>query len=361
MSKWVKRTAATYQKGRQAIRLFKGVRAAWKSYKSKARKSRQKSTYSQKRFQTRIVGKGLTGEQSTVTINYKKPKKSVYAVVQNLGNEQTYTIDETNATVSDVGVQSVTNFSVLNKTSDLANAVGQASQFYNSITSTYVAPSYTQMGNQMNKYFLRQSILELSLTSQSPAVTNLTIYTCISKVTKPTYVDPATDWANGLLEQQDGGAAYASPTYVGAKPWESKLFNINWRVQQAKTIQLMGGAQHKHSVRWNVNRILDTAYQNNFSQIRGITCAVFIVLWGQPGDINNGHTNAGANVSITPTKIVGIQTRQYKYTLCNVFPKNTYQATTNLLQAPQPHIYVINEESGDVVDVQDVTTNTVYA
>lgn len=361
MSKWAKKTAKIYHGGKHAMQLFKGVRATWKKYKATVRKSKPKSVYIKQKKSPKVVGRGLAGESTNLIITYKKPKANTYNIVKTIGNEDTYVIDETNAATSDAGVQSVGSFALLNKTSDLAQLLSATQEFWNSTTGTIVDAGGLGAGYRVSKFFLRQITCNMQITNQTPGITNMTIYTVMSKVTKPTIVYPETDWANGNADQSPTASTSANSNYVGAKPFESKLFNMNWKVKQMRHIQLMGGQTHNHNITFNINRFLDTEYINTYAQIRGVSLCVFIVLWGQPADINNGHTSAGANVTVTPTKVVGIQTRTYKYQFCNTFPKQTYHATTNLLQEPLSHVYVINEESGGVTDLQDQTVNTAYA
>jgi len=196
----------------------------------------------------------------------------------------------------------------------------------------------------------------MELTNQSPAVCNLEIWTVMSKVTKVTYTNPEDDWNTGDADS----SSTATNSWVGSKPTESKFFNMNWKVKSVKKLQLAGGSTHTHVVDFNCRRYIDTEYWNKFQQIRGLTVAVFCIAWGQVGDTSNNPTVG--SITTVPVKIIGQQNRMYFYDMINAFPRQIYHGITALAQDPLPNIYVEQEGSSTVADVQDsVLPNIEYA
>lgn len=358
-----KHQAATWIKSPSArVAAQKGVAAyqAVKELKKLRNQSNSKRQFKLKRRRnaSRINSRGLTGETTTVTITNKPPKKSAYNIIKKIGNEDQYLTDQTNALVCAAGRQQPATFSIMPSNVDVIDAISQTGRFYNYGTGGIIQVGPVANGFRSNKTLIKSAYLTLQLTSQTPAVTNMMIYTLMAKnTTSSTLVYPETDWAQGL--SQEGGQA--DPLYIGSRPTASKQFNMNWKVKARHQIQLMGGQQHMHKVQFNINRYIDNEYFANYTTIRGVTLAIMIVLWGQPGDLANTSANAGTSVTTTPCKIVGIQNVTYKYQLLDIFPKQIYHKLTGIVQDPQSHVYIINEEAGNVVDVQDATGNTSYA
>lgn len=316
--------------------------------------SRQKSQSQLKRGRNnkrrKITGKGLAGKESFTGIYNKPPKKSAFNVIKKIGNTSVYVAQQTNSDLIVAGRQKVTTFSNLVTKPDMQAAWNVASNFYTG--SAVVSESNTGAGYQSNKFLLKKAVLKMELSNSSPAVTNMEIWTCMSKVTKPTFVSAASDWTTALNDE--GGTAVN--TYVGARPTGCKLFNMNWKVKSIHKLQLMGGQQHTNICSFNVNRYIDTEYFNTYEQIRGITISVMIITWGQIGDTSNGYSIG--TISTTPCKIIANQTRTYTYEMVNVWPRQIFQGNTTLGQEPLTHLYVLNEESGLVADVQDQAANT---
>lgn len=67
----------------------------------------------------------------------------------------------------------------------------------------------------------------------------------MSKVTKPVLVYPEVDWLTGYSDESNTNGGNIN--YVGCKPYESKLFNMNWKVKRVNQVQLMGANPHPYS------------------------------------------------------------------------------------------------------------------
>jgi len=332
----------------------KHVKKAVNKQRSKPR-SKSKRHHIGKGGQTRIIGQGLAGETSHVTIYNKPPRKSHYQVIQKLGNNSTLVVTTTGGTQAPAGRQATGTYFIANSKNDVQLCWSSGSKFYNASAAAFVSPSMSAAAVKCNKFFLKAVHSKIELTNQSPAVSNLEIWTVISKVTKPLYVAPQSDWQLGLDDQ---APTVESVDEVGVRPTQSKLFNMNWRVKSVKKIQLMGGETHTHFNKFYCNRYMDAEYWNTYEQIRGITMVTFIINWGQIGDTSNAA--ALGTITTVPTKIIGLIQKTYTYSIASAFPKN-YTTSGSLATDPQASMYVVNEEAGNILNVQDVTPNVVYA
>lgn len=325
------------------------------SVRNQRKKSKSRAQSGSSR--TKVIGKGLAGETSTTVITNRPPKKSTYNVVKKFGNGSTAVFQQTNSDTVAAGLQKATTFSILNGQAEMQSIWLNIANFYNPFAPAVVASSNTQAGFKSSKFLLKRCHMKLELTNQSPSITNIEIWTCMSKITTATYSSPASDWNNGIGDENGGVAV--SNTRIGSRPTQSKLFNMNWKVKSVKKIQLMGGQTHTNVCDFKINRYMDTEYFNQFPQIRGITVAVFLISWGQVADTTNGP--AVGSISTTPCKIIGNQVRTYSVDMVNVYPRQYFTAPTTLVQEPITNLYVVNEESGLVANVQDQAANTAYA
>lgn len=311
------------------------IQRTWKKHMS-SKKSKGKGS--------RIHGKGLAGETNIVRLTYKAGKKSAYNVMKKIGNGSNYRLDATvgisNATL---GNQQADNLLQGMSQADLTAAFNNTAKYYNVTTSSVITPGMNTTGYGSQKFLLKRFYSDTELVNQSMAVVNIDFYTCISKVTKP-YVDPITDWNTGYTDQ----GQTLTRTFYGAKPTESKIFNINWKIVKVHRVQLMGGQTYHHIVDFKPKRMIDTEYVNKNSQIRGITINTFIVTRGQVADDSNTIA-IGVNTTTTPVKVIGIQSRVYDMDVIMSYPRIS-GGQTNVPTSAGANLYVVNEESGLVVD-----------
>lgn len=324
--------------------------------KSKA-KPRSKTT-TKRKVKSKQHASGLGTSGSYVALTYKSPRNSPYEIVKKIGNDAQYLFNYTSSVTVGAGFQQPWMIATMMSQTELANMWAAASSFYNIIAPANPVQSLNTTGFKSNKFNLKRINLICEITNQSPALCNLEIYTCISKVTKPTYVSPQTDWTNGLVDEA-GTATPVLITEVGNKPWGSKQFNMNWKVVKKHTVHLQGGQPHKYQFNFRPKRYMDEAYSTAFNQIRGLTVGVLVVAWGQIGDTNANYTVG--NITSVPCKLIASLNKTYYYNMLDVFPRAYHSNGAALAQDPVPNVYIINEEAGNVLNVEDVVPNPVYA
>jgi len=276
---------------------------------------RAKTASREKKFKpkgTTIIGKGLAGETTSVSLTNKMPKKSKYNIIKHIGNNSTYVVNSVQGTVSAAGLQNNATYFLTNSQTDVQNAWAAGSAFYEG--GAVQQPSMTNVGFKVSKFFLKNSHVKCEFTNQSPAICNFEIWTVISKVTKPTYRSPGQDWADGIADQD--GLGVESINTAGFRPTQAKLFNMNWKVKSRKRVSLMGGETHTHNSNFQVNRYMDSEYFNTYQQIRGITMVTFVVQWGQVADTTNGPS-IGA-ITVAPTKLIAYVQKTYTYSIVNI-------------------------------------------
>ena len=173
------------------------------------------------------------------------------------------------------------------------------------------------------------------------------IYEVISKITKPAYVSPATDWQTGMTAQE-GPGVYTISSALRSCPTESKAFNMTWKIIKKTTIELAPGELHKHTFVFKPKRQLDTEYYYTYNQIKGITGAIMMVFRGTPVDAVRGLSLG--SVQQSPIKISGWYKRTYKTRELALLPRNNV-FINNISGAVQANAYTINEEAGTSTDV----------
>lgn len=309
----------------------------------------------------KVHGRGVSGKSTVIAWGNHPPKKSPYELLSRIGNSSTYIFNYLTSTVNSVGVQSVNNVHTMNSQAELIAMWSRGTGHFQPAGGGgpgTVREDYTNPGFKSTKFLLKKCSTKIEITSQSPAVTNLEIWTLVSKVTKETYTSPATDWITGWEQENQGGGitGLIAQNQVGVRPTSNKLFNMNWKVKGVKKLQLMGGQTHTHTNVFNMKRYVDTAYWNTYAQIRGITVVCLCISWGQIADTVNDYSVSG--ITSTPGKLLFSICKTYNYDMVNAFPRSTYTNGAALTPGPLPHVYILNEESGGVTDVQNTTANT---
>jgi len=210
--------------------------------------------------------------------------------------------------------------------------------------------------NQGQKFYLQKAFHKYNLVNCSPVECYVTIYDCISKVTKGTKSDPQSDWAAGLAATAHGGTA-SSNARIGAKPVISKNFNINWKIVGRNTYTLNGGQRLEHKFLFTPRRLVDMEYFNGFEQIRGITHCTFAVAYGSIyDDLHSDAVNAvttTTGIGYTQAKLVGIWESAYT---CRVGTQGSrFTVYDTNLNSTGTNKYVQGEDDGGVSNLATVT------
>lgn len=215
----------------------------------------------------------------------------------------------------------------------------------------------TQVSGQISKKIGITSYgYDVLITNQSPTSIVMTLYDCISKVTKVAFSDPVVDWSTGL-DQQDGVSGItATALFPKAIPTQSKLFNNIWKIVKKYQVELAPGRTHNHKFNLTPNRVVDTSYAANFDQIKGLTYALMATAYGMPCDDVPAPT-VGTTITLSPAK----------YSFVGIVHANTFvgngqyrksSQTNSLAIAPVGKMYIMDQDQGDP---EDITVATEWA
>lgn len=342
---------------KKARKFYKGAKAVKTAYNVvKKNRSVSKPKTRKRTSSGKPSGKGTAGFGTFFRIVNKPPRKSPYNILKKIGNGCNYIYQETQSQICVAGVQNAKTWCDGNRNSDIQSAISNGASFYNN-TSANIIQDVPTTGYRSNKFLLKNLNIKMEFTNQSPAIANMEIWICVSKVTKTVFSSPGTDWAT-LADTATGASTVTSNTLIGCRPTQSKQFNMNWKVKKVHKLQLMGGQCHTSTFDYDIKRYIDMNYFNEMAQIKGITVGILTIVWGQVADSTPSYTVG--SISTTPVKIVGNTFKNYRYDMINAFPKHYANNGHVLAQEPLPSLYILNQEAGTISNVQDQTANTAY-
>jgi len=134
---------------------------------------------------------------------------------------------------------------------------------------------------------------EMLITSASSVISFVEIYDLVAKQTG-VFEIPTDLWNQGIINSRDVFTQNDFNVY-NARPTQSKAFNLKWKVLKRTSVQLVGGATHRHKFNISLRRLIDTDHFYNNGMVRGITCAQMIVVKG--GQV---VTNAANSITTLP-------------------------------------------------------------
>lgn len=346
---------------------YKGVKEAQRKAKEFIRKHKQKQrgVHSSKSGAKRLNPKarggplkvlkdGASTENKAFTYKMRAMKKSQWNITKQITNRCNYLIDGTFSVVSTESTQALIAPSGFPAIADLQNCYTRWVPYKNSTTGTNITAIAFDANASSVQLRLDYINAKFEFTNSSPGNSTVDVYICMSKVTKPAYVDPGVDWASAQAQDQGFAAGNSAiQTQIGEKPTSHKFFNMNWKVLKFNRYSLTSGQTAKLNIRIQVKRIIDFDYWKNYAQIRGFTFAPLFVTRGQVAD--NANTFAAGNIGITPSKIVATTTLNYQGAIVSPYPK-VYWRETSTLHTGDANLYMVEEKTGAVVNA-DLTTN----
>jgi len=332
-----------------------------------------RDTLKRKKPKSRLRNKGRRRHLKTKTKTKRKRNSSVVAEVNAEGDLQAYTLikykptkgnktwkasansltwrlTQQNSQISAMGKQAVTNVETVKAhlkwlhRSDVTGLLTEAKKYYN---AGVIQPAVGQAGYQWEKFFIKHVKMKYTIVNTGPTDVNITTYVVISKENRATAAigDPVLDWENGLDQQQ---ANFTTEKEMpGCNPTESKLFNINWKIKDKKTFTLSPGRTFVQHVKIPMNKILDIGKWNQTTEdiIRGYSGVFFWKQHGIIADDTQYAVSGAGNVTLTPTKVICSQEREYSISALNLYPNQIRQSNdyrTNLVGAT---VLVVNEAS----------------
>lgn len=282
----------------------------WRNY------TKTKSSLRQNGFKFIQSATGMT--KSNHSITYRADKQA--RLHKMIGNSATYQVLDTN------GYQSVLRQQAVNSISSMGIGGGQTifgingpqilELFNNAQTDAggnlLTGATYSYTGDHQSfKFFLQSVRQELVITNQSQCDVNVDFYLCMSKNTSEAYNLPSTDWGDGLRDTRSGTSAASSMFFPGSKPYDSKQFNMAWKVVHKFSLLMGAGATHIHKQYITLNRIIDMMYADQNTVIKGIS---FVWMMVQRGQIVSDSTNN--NINYAPTELITAITTTWKTRLC---------------------------------------------
>lgn len=273
------------------------------------------------------------GSSSFNKITYKKQKLS--KVAKFIGNQSTVDRVDTGYSIAADGLQNCANFpaGIIHK-SDIATAFANAARWYDSTAGTYNTQVYSTTTSSSKKLWIDSVQTELRWVNQAPSSCEIEFYIVASKVTSPTLTGPKVAWETGIDAQGMGTGMTQDQPY--AQPFTSKTFTTAWRVVFKKKVILTPGAMHTHTFKFNVNRMIDTAYAVDYELIRGISYWGLWISRGVPADTS--ATKAMGDITLTGTKVIVVQRTIMKSRMISAFPKTYLQSSA--LDTTNTSIYV---------------------
>jgi len=165
------------------------------------------------------------------------------------------------------------------------------------------------------------SVDEIEFMNCAPTPVEFDIYVLIDKITSITTNDPGTIWQDGMNREQSDAAA---PIEAFSDPWlrptDVKAFNIAYWSKRHSCV-LTPGQKCKFNYTFNRKRLLDTAYQQSYQQIRGITHKIFCVVRGTIVDASNDKLVTSNGQSISDAKLVFIRKQTLFGSILSTLPK----------------------------------------
>lgn len=341
---------------KQNMPKYKSRKTFKKGYKPKG-KGKKRTNKKSSRKGKRKMSKSSDLTNTTVgsfSLSYKKPKGYKYTKE---------TVQEFNVQIKDAfgaapltGRQAVSSLGLrsINSQQILVDLYAAAAQRYDTQSAVWIKENAlinpVTTGNR--KMFIRKISATYTFVNQGPTSNITDVYWLLPKDTQKVILDPAQIWNTGYSEFL-GNASGNSSTFVGAKPTDSKDFNMVYKIVKKFTWKFDPGQERIIRFTFNVNRFVDTDYINSFQCIKGLTMQTLLVVKGVTAD--TAQTHAIANISLTPAKVIGHATYSYTGHIVNCWPRMrgvlydnfTTQAMVNDNSLP---LWSVQDQSGASVN-----------
>jgi len=332
-----------YQRAKKAVDSFKIQRNKYR--KVQKAKSTAKAKPKPKGKVIMAPTRGMS--QSSKTIKYKSVNLKIYKAITNLAG---FSTNGQSTATAGTGVQAPTVMGTWNSGSFLKDVFKNAQNNLHDVPITL--PS--RMASQ--KLFIQTFTRTQLFNNAAPVDCEMTIYDLVAKTTQPLARDPLSDWNLGY-DHQTNTVALTLSGIPFAKPTESKLFNMNWRIINTQRVYLSPGCTHKHIFRHVLNRPIDLEYANTMAHINGITNSSLIVIKGTP--VDNTNTSGAGVVTLAPCKVISTWTAVWSSRLMEQNAR--VNVAVNNFSTTEANLYQQDEESGAVEQIKVAGVDTGYA
>lgn len=198
---------------------------------------------------------------------------------------------------------------------------------------------------ESRKMFFGTSMHEMQFNNAGNTTLDFDIYILIDKNTQPLASAPGTVWDNAIAAEAFNAVAPGeAKTDLWTFPTAHKLWNITYWTKRLKC-SLTPGENCRLKFRFNINRLLDTQYIEEFQSIRGITHHVMIVTRGSLGDGTQTLAVTAGQQTITPSKLIWVLKRTWTGSIVTSLPRVNRQLANELPSAVAA-LYQQDEDSG---------------
>lgn len=170
---------------------------------------------------------------------------------------------------------------------------------------------------------------EIEFNNCSPTTLEMEIYVLIDKTTSASPPDAVPTWTSGITQESNDATLPAeSPSTLWLRPTAVKAFNINFWTKRYDCV-LTAGEKCKFTLNFKRNRLLDTSYTQNYSNIRGISHRIMLIHRGTLVDADNLKTFTAGNQSISETKLIWAWKRTMRGRILSTLPRVNKQIGLN--------------------------------
>jgi len=330
---------------------YKYSRSNTRKTQNRGRRTKRRKT--SRKFSKKTLGIAGSGDSNSSVAYFHK--KNIPKTVKIVSNPFISKGCDGLTCTSNIAVQGISNFATALNSNQISNAVQYANVFYaeNAAVGPMENNHGTVAGYQSRKVFIQSYQEEFFFVNQGVTEVNFIMYDLVCK-NSGAIVDPGERWSTGLADQAMFGGG-GLQTIPGAKPTESKLFNMAFWIKKKTVVNIAPGRTHKHVISNTVNKLLDTQYLNEYAQIRGLTTYLMTVQFGKV--IDSSTALAANNITIAPTKLICQRNWSLTVRGINDFPRG-YRSVNNMGVLGIIR-YTMNEGTDAVSQVVDAANNPV--
>lgn len=211
--------------------------------------------------------------------------------------------------------------------------------------------SFSALG-ESRKMYLGTIGHNIQFSNAGNTTLDFDIYILIDKTTSATATAPGTVWDNAIAAESSNATAPAeAKTDLWVRPTMHKSFNIHYWTRRLHC-SLTPGENCRLDFRFNVNRLLDTQYFNDFQSIRGISHHIMVVTRGSLADGVKGFAITANQQTITPSKLIWMVKRHWTGSILATTRKVSRQIGAELPSGIVA-LYQQDEDNGIIENAMD--------
>lgn len=234
------------------------------------------------------VGETHGGFEGTTSSGFRMKRRGVKKFLKGykklLGTRY---VDSVCTTEVDVG-NGVQTPAVLNSVATTSTNINTSLLAFDHLTTLFTqlgideAPTTPTVGSLARRMYIASAHVKYRMRNQTSGPLTLTIYDLLCRRDRTTNVVAQTDWAQGLVDERDpASSVIAGETLLGAKPFESEKFCINWHVKRVSTRIVHAGSEHVHTIDLKLNKLVNRAMLTTGTNLfGGLTYQCMVIIQG---------------------------------------------------------------------------------